>query len=87
MIEDLFPNILLDKAGYPELETAISKQVIFHGEPSAGSDLSEVGGSQEEHPYSHLWVFPLDTYVVFHSLCDGGIHCNVPSQASGFMDT
>ncbi|EGV96920.1 Dynein heavy chain 5, axonemal [Cricetulus griseus] len=81
LIEDLFPNILLDKAGYPELETAISKQVIFHGEPSAVSDLSEVGGSQEEHPYSHLWIFPLDTYVVFHSLCDGGIHyCGKPHR-------
>nr|XP_044988409.1 dynein axonemal heavy chain 5 [Jaculus jaculus] len=27
LIDDLFPNILLDKAGYPELETAISKQI------------------------------------------------------------
>ena len=31
LIDDLFPGIVLDKAGYPEMEAAIEKKVSIFG--------------------------------------------------------
>ena len=32
LIDDLFPGIVLDKAGYPEMEAAILKKVSVKGQ-------------------------------------------------------
>ena len=48
LIDDLFPGIVLDKAGYPEMEAAIQKKV-------RSKEMLKVDNLHFYHPYCHIY--------------------------------